>query len=92
MYVMLCTRPDICFAVGMVSKFQSNLGQAHWTAVKYILKYLKRTRDYMLVYPSDSLVHKLDFMSDKDSRSIPRDMCLPRRWSHSLEEYQAIVH
>ena len=24
MYAMLCTRPDICFAVGMVSRFQSN--------------------------------------------------------------------
>ena len=26
MYAMLCTRPDICFAVGMVSRYQSNLG------------------------------------------------------------------
>ena len=25
MYVMLCTRPDICFAVGLVSRYQSNL-------------------------------------------------------------------
>ena len=24
MYAMLCTRPDICFAVGMVSRYQSN--------------------------------------------------------------------
>ena len=26
MYAMLCTRPDICFAVGMVSRYQSNPG------------------------------------------------------------------
>ena len=26
MYAMLCTRPDICFAVGLVSRFQSNPG------------------------------------------------------------------
>ena len=50
MYAMLRTRPDICFAVGMVSRYQSNPGQEHWTTVKYIIKYLKRTRDYMLVY------------------------------------------
>ena len=50
MYAMLCTRPDICFVVGMVSKYQSNPGQEHWTAVKHIIKYLKRTIDYMLVY------------------------------------------
>jgi hypothetical protein len=72
MYAMLCTRPDICFAVGMVSRFQSNPGQEHWTAVKHILKYLKRTRDHMLVFQSDSLLPHgytdSDFMSDRDSR------------------------
>ena len=36
MYAMLCTRPDICFAVGMVSRYQSNLGPVHWQAVKRI--------------------------------------------------------
>ena len=50
MYAMLCTRPDICFAVGMVSKYQSEPGEEHWIAVKHILKYLRRTRDYILVY------------------------------------------
>ena len=29
MYAMLCTRPDICFAVGVVSRFQSNPGPEH---------------------------------------------------------------
>ena len=50
MYAMLCTRPDICFVVGMVSRYLSNPGQEHWTAVEHIINYLKRTRDYMLVY------------------------------------------
>ena len=50
MYVMLCTRPDICYSVGMVNRYQSNPGPKHWQAVKHILKYLRRTRDYMLVY------------------------------------------
>ena len=45
MYAMLCTRPDICFAIGMVSRYQSNLGEEHWIAVKHILKYLRRKRD-----------------------------------------------
>ena len=55
MYAMLCTRPDICFVVGMVSKYQSEPGEEHWIAVKHILKYLRRTRDYMLVYQDESL-------------------------------------
>ena len=29
MYAMLCTRPDICFAVGLVSRYQSNPGREH---------------------------------------------------------------
>ena len=50
MYVMLCTRLDICFVVGIVSRYQSNPGMKYWTVVKHILKYLWRMRDYMLVY------------------------------------------
>ena len=29
MYAMLCTRPDIFYAIGMVSRYQSNPGEAH---------------------------------------------------------------
>ena len=29
MYVMLCTRPNICFVVGLVSRYQSNPGPTH---------------------------------------------------------------
>ena len=55
MYAMLCTRPDICFAVGMVSRYQSDPSEEHWTAVKHIFKYFQRTRNYMLVYQDESL-------------------------------------
>ena len=41
---------------GMVSRHQSNPGSDHWTVVKHILKYLRRTRDYMLVYGREELV------------------------------------
>ena len=71
MYAMLCTRPDICFAVGMVSRYQSDPGEEHWIAVKHIFKYLRRTRDYMLVYQDESIVPigytDSDFQSDKES-------------------------
>ena len=29
MYAMLCTRPDICYSVGMISRYQSNPGPKH---------------------------------------------------------------
>ena len=38
MYAMLCTRPDIYFAVGMVSSYQYDLGEEHWTTVKHVFK------------------------------------------------------
>ena len=72
MYVMLCTRPDIYYSVGMVSRYQSNLGPKHWEAVKHILKYLRRTKDYMLVYHCEDLIPisytDSNFQSDLDFR------------------------
>lgn len=72
MYAMLCTGPDICHAVGIVSRYQSNPRLDHWTTVKIILKYLWRTRDYMLVYGCKDLFltgyTDSDFQTDKDSR------------------------
>jgi hypothetical protein len=55
MYAMLYTHPDICFAVGLVSRFQSNPGPTHWKAVKRILWYLRGTADYMLCYQGRDL-------------------------------------
>ncbi|KAK0586217.1 hypothetical protein LWI29_002965 [Acer saccharum] len=55
MYAMLCTRPDICYAIGFVSRYQSNPGRKHWIAVKRILAYLKGTADYSLCYQGGDL-------------------------------------
>lgn len=71
MYAMICTRPDVSYALSMTSRFQSNPGEGHWTAVKNILKYLKRTKDSFLVYGGEErLVVKgytdSSFQTDKD--------------------------
>ena len=72
MYDMLCTKLDIYYSVGMVSRYQSNPGPKHWQAMKYILKYLRRTRDYMLVYWCEDLIPigytDSDFQSNLDFR------------------------
>ena len=36
MYAMVCTRPDIAHAVGVLSKFMSKPGKEHWTTVKRV--------------------------------------------------------
>ncbi|GKA51707.1 retrotransposon protein, putative, ty1-copia subclass [Tanacetum coccineum] len=50
MYAVRCTRPDVAFAQNITSRFQQNLGEPQWTAVKTILKYLRNTKDMFLVY------------------------------------------
>ena len=45
-YTMLCTRPDIYFVVGMVSKYQSDPGEEHWIEVKHIFKSSENERLY----------------------------------------------
>ena len=54
-YAMMCTRPDICYVVGLASRFQSNPGPKHWMAVKRILRYLKGTSDYVLCHQGKDL-------------------------------------
>nr|GEY61394.1 retrotransposon protein, putative, Ty1-copia subclass [Tanacetum cinerariifolium] len=50
MYAMTCTRPDVSFALSMVSRQHQNPGEGHLTAIKNILKYLRNNTDKFLVY------------------------------------------
>ena len=50
MYAMICTRPNVFYALSLTSRYQSDPGESHWIVVKSILKYLKRTKDEFLVY------------------------------------------
>ncbi|GJV31851.1 hypothetical protein Tco_1392251 [Tanacetum coccineum] len=50
MYAVRCTRPDVAFAKNLCSRFQQNPREIYWTAVKTILKYLRNTKDMVLVY------------------------------------------
>ena len=50
MYAMMCTRPDVSYALSVTRKFQANPGESHWKSVKNILKYLRRTKDLFFIY------------------------------------------
>ncbi|RVX18554.1 Retrovirus-related Pol polyprotein from transposon TNT 1-94 [Vitis vinifera] len=64
MYAMVCTRPDIARAVGVVSRFMSRPGKQHREAVKWILRYLKGSLDTCFCFTSASL--KLQGYVDAD--------------------------
>ena len=55
MYAMVCTRPDIAHAVGVMSRFMSRPRKQHWEAVKWILRYLKGSSDTYLCFTGASL-------------------------------------
>jgi len=72
MYAMLGTRPDIAFAVSMVSRYASNPDKFHWAAVIRIFKYLRGTVNFQLTY-SGRLRNLIgytdaDFANDPDTR------------------------
>ena len=50
MYVMVCTRPDIAHAVGVVIRYMNNPGKEHLDEVKWILRYLRGTSTHALCF------------------------------------------
>ena len=74
LYAAIATRPDIAQAVGVVSKFCPNPTEAHLTAVKRILHYLKGNLDVTLKYKSNDLAligySDADFAGDLNKTTI----------------------
>ena len=50
MWLAICTRPDMSYAVGQLSRYASNPGKPHADAVTQCLRYLRGTVDYRLTY------------------------------------------
>lgn len=50
MFSMVETRPNIAFAISVVSQFAKNSSYQHSKAMKTILQYLKATRDIGITY------------------------------------------
>jgi hypothetical protein len=49
-YAMICARLDVSYALSATSRYQLNCGETHWTIVKNILKYLRRTKEAFPVF------------------------------------------
>ena len=49
-FAMVCTRPDIALAVGMVCRFMHNPGKRHWEAAIRILAYLRGHTNLGITY------------------------------------------
>ena len=51
-YAVCATRPDLAAALSSLNQYSSNPSQEHWKAVKRVLRYIKGTLDYGLLYQS----------------------------------------
>lgn len=50
MYLAICTRPDISFAVSYLSQYNTCFNSSHWTAAKRVLRYLKGSSNLGISY------------------------------------------
>ncbi|KAL0355331.1 UNVERIFIED_CONTAM: hypothetical protein Sradi_3980000 [Sesamum radiatum] len=75
-YVVQCTKPNVAYPLSVTSRYQAYNGEAHWSAVKIILKYLKRTKDIFLIYGSGELILEgysdASFPPDNDDAKFSR--------------------
>ncbi|RVW81185.1 Retrovirus-related Pol polyprotein from transposon TNT 1-94 [Vitis vinifera] len=94
MYAQVCTRPDIAYIVGMLGRYLSNPGMDHWRAAKRVMRYLQRTKEYMLTYRRLDQLELIGY-SDSDFAGMPRQQKIHIRlylsvgwWSNFMEVCQ----
>ena len=98
MYAMVCTRPDITHAVGVVSRFLSNPENEHWAAVKWIFKYLRGSSKICLCFEDDKPVlvgyTNADIAGDVDSRKSTSCYLITfvGEQCHGNQSYKSVLH
>ncbi|XP_062103078.1 secreted RxLR effector protein 161-like [Humulus lupulus] len=81
MYTRICTRPDIAYDVSVLSRFMAKPGEDHWKGLKWLLRYLKTTTQYGLVFRKTRMKAQLegyvdaDYASNKDTRKSLTSYC-----------------
>ncbi|XP_055622459.1 uncharacterized protein LOC129766024 [Toxorhynchites rutilus septentrionalis] len=73
MYLMLCVRPDVCFPVGYLGRFQQNPTTQHWRALKHVVRYVEGTRGMTLLFRREESSVPLVGYADADWASDVTD-------------------
>jgi hypothetical protein len=77
LYLALTTRPDIAYAVSVLSRHNSAPLQRHWTGVKRVFRYLAGTVDYGIKYcfPAESPAPSLSAYVDANWGGCVAESC-----------------
>lgn len=59
MYLMVLSRPDLAYPVGILSKFMFNPGRKQWEGARRVLKCLQGMKGYRLTFQDDGKGVKL---------------------------------
>lgn len=54
MYLMLASRPDLCYAISYLSRFQEKATDLHFKHLKRVVRYVKQTSNVILEYHRDT--------------------------------------
>ena len=97
MYLAIATRPDIAHSVGLLARFSSNPGVAHWKALKHLCRYVQGSKEMKLCYSPDPETKErfvayadADFGGDLDGRRSTSGMVVKMgtgaiSWSSKLQ-------
>ena len=99
MYLAVTIRPNIVYAVGMLARFNTNSGAAHWKAAKHLCRYLQETKDYKITYapnPSSSELFTIycdaDHSKNQDNKRSTSKIVVKMRtgtisWASKLQPF-----
>jgi len=78
MWLQVATRPDLLYAVQVLSRFAHNPAKSHWNALKYVMFYIKGTLNYEITYEGGGNLNPigyvdLDYTGCKNSRKLTED-------------------
>jgi Reverse transcriptase (RNA-dependent DNA polymerase) len=73
LFLQICSRPDISFAVLILSQHCASPEPCHLAAAKRVLRYLKGTRTYRLHYGGESRLLPLSGLTDADWAGDKKD-------------------
>ena len=72
-YAMTCSRPDLAWVVTKLSQHLANPSPADWMTIRHVLRYIKATIDYKLVFKKSNEGLQISCYSDSDWASEKED-------------------